>query len=366
MSLIFLIIQRNSFLRILLVVFTSIAIVTALFVASESIIHKNNNFIRQFPPHVMFEKDTFNLEYNSYYLAGATNSRVFLANPTAPSHILQINLTAADTQHVRIALKDADDILFRNINVRIDSPNFYLVDGTVPIVFRGNIHNWFGGEKFNSPVYFNSTVPISKSSFVIRSTDAATNGYVLGNLHIDSATYNLSSDLLQKQIDGKFCVDGMLHFDAGNNRLVYLYYYRNEYIVADPTLKLLLRGNTIDTVSRARIKVATLSSDGTRMLAAPPLLVNRNSTLYRHFLLVNSSLVSKNEADDVLTRLAVIDIYDINTQDYKFSFYVRNFDNEQIRGLQVCGDELVILFYSHVLVCVLNTSLFGFEDRQGS
>lgn len=359
-------IQRSPIVLISIVVFTSVSIVTILFVASDNIVHRNNNFIRQFPPHVMFEKDTFSLPFNSYYLAGTTNSRVFLANPTAPSHLLQINVISADTHNIKMALTDADDILFRNITVRIDSPNFYIADGTVPVIFRGNISSWIGDEKFQSPVYFNNLIPISEYSFAIRSTDAETNEYVLGNLQIDSGTFNLSNNLLEKQIDGKFCVDGMLHFEPENRRLVYLYYYRNEYIVAEPTLKILSRGNTIDTVTTARIKVATVSSDGTRTLAAPPFMVNRNSTLYKNFLLVNSSLVSKNEANDVLARMSVIDVYDINTQNYKFSFYVRNFDKEQIRGLQVSEDKLLVLFNSHLLVCILDTRLFGSEDRDGT
>lgn len=350
--------QRNTAILIAASLLISVAIVISLFLASNEMVHRNNAFIRQFPPHVISVTDTFDIGYESYYLAGGTETQIYLANFTAPSHLLVISTISADTQHVAVSLMQARNVLFHNTALKVDSPDFYLYDGTVPVIFKGKVGDWKGRLKLMSPAYFNYLVPMGGMSFAVRSVDSESNGYVLGKIRLDPAHFEWSHNLLEKQIDGKFCVDGMLHYDKTTGDVVYLYYYRNEYIVADTNLNLRYRAKTIDTVSRAQIQVATIESDHSRTLAAPPLVVNKHSALYRNFLLVNSSLISKNEPQDVLKKLSVIDVYNVRKREYAFSFYVRNYGNKRIRSLQVYGNKLVLLFGSNVIVCILHPEFF--------
>src|SRR5690606_40140677 len=48
------------------------------------------------------------------------------------------------------------------------------------------------------------------------------------------------------------------------NKIVYIYYYRNEYIMANENLELEFRGKTIDTVSIAQLDIGINKSKGQR------------------------------------------------------------------------------------------------------
>jgi hypothetical protein len=47
-----------------------------------------------------------------------------------------------------------------------------------------------------------------------------------------------------------------MQYSHEQRKFVYLYYYRNQYTVTDQYLNLVHRRNTIDTTSKAKIKIA--------------------------------------------------------------------------------------------------------------
>src|SRR5690606_12191987 len=59
-------IVKNIFILLLLIL-GSIGVLVALFLLSENIIKKENNFIRRFHQHPVIEDKSYNLEVNSYY-----------------------------------------------------------------------------------------------------------------------------------------------------------------------------------------------------------------------------------------------------------------------------------------------------------
>lgn len=95
----------------------------------------------------------------------------------------------------------------------------------------------------------------------------------MGTLNLsDTTKVKYAPLLLQKQFDGIFDTDGSFHFNSQLNKIVYVYLYRNQYIVSSPDLTLDYRGNTIDTVSRAQIKLAKLKNNSNmQTFSKPPL-----------------------------------------------------------------------------------------------
>ncbi len=87
----------------------------------------------------------------------------------------------------------------------------------------------------------------------------------------------------------------MLTYDKSLRRVIYLYYYRNQFITFDTNLKLISTGRTIDTNSVAKISIAEIASTKTTTLAAPPLLVNKNCCADNGKLYIQSGLISNNE-----------------------------------------------------------------------
>lgn len=120
--------MRRTFILISIVFLFSLLVVLVLYMVADRLNHQHNNFTRLFPPHpVLFEK-AVDIKYNSYYVAGATPDNFYLANFTAPLHLLSLNTTSADTQHVRITIKDTSLQKFKSIRVTVDSPFFYIAD----------------------------------------------------------------------------------------------------------------------------------------------------------------------------------------------------------------------------------------------
>jgi hypothetical protein len=169
---------------------------------------------------------------------------------------------------------------------------------------------------------------------------------------------------LQKQVDGVFCTDGMMAYDKDLARLIYLYRYRNQYIVMDSNLSMTYRANTIDTTSVAKVKVATIASTHAHTMAAPPLMVNRQMAVHQQWLFVNSSLLARNEHTRALDQASVIDVYDLLSRKYQFSFYLYDYDRrEKIRQFAIYGNRLIALFETHISSFDLHPQYF-LPDRE--
>ena len=150
-------------------------------------------------------------------------------------------------------------------------------------------------------------------------------------------------DILTKQIDGLFCTDGVLNYDPRTQQLVYTYYYRNEFILLDKNLSVIKTGYTIDTTSRAHIKVAKINSDKSVTLASPPEFVNLRSSLSGNWLFIQSPVKAINEQENEFPNNSVIDIYTLTDDKYRFSIYIPDLNHKKISAFQVRGTNLYVI-----------------------
>jgi len=84
---------NNVYIKLLGTIVMSIGLMVILFLSSEEQVHRNNAFIRRFPPHPVIKEYDIDLGFNSYYVAGLGKDMVYLGNSTAPLHLLKINLS---------------------------------------------------------------------------------------------------------------------------------------------------------------------------------------------------------------------------------------------------------------------------------
>jgi hypothetical protein len=336
----------------------STVFIVILFLGSSDFREKND-FVRRFDPNVLYATDTLFLFYNSYYIAGCTAHNVYLGNHTAALHALVLNLNGLDdSTHIRINVEGIEDYKFWSLKLTVDSPYFFLADGSVPVIFGGRNDNWRARRHMYDSAFFADAVPIGIRSFVIRSVSSVTEEYELGKESDWDEHIALYPELLQKQVDGRFCVDGRMIASARDNRFVYLYYYRNQFIVTDTSLNLLYRGKTIDTVSRAKITVADIHSAQTRTINSPPLIVNKRGSIYKNWLFVNSALIANNETREIFLNASVIDVYNLETGKYHFSFYIKDLEREKMQDFVVTADKLVVLYDKYIMVYTLSTDSF--------
>ncbi|RRJ90762.1 MauE/DoxX family redox-associated membrane protein [Flavobacterium macacae] len=334
-----------------------IASVAGLFLLSEEMIHHNNNFTRRFAQHPIVAAHDIDLGYNSYYFAGSGNGSIYLANSTAPSLMTVIDTALSDRIEHTMKL-DNDRFPFRALQVKVAPPHFYVLDGTVPLIYQGDLSDWTAHLRGSKGAYFDLAVLTDSDHLVFRIIDPKTSTNVLGSFAISNtsaATYK--SGLLEKQVDGIFDTDGMLLYSPGIGKVVYLYYYRNQFIVADQDLNLAYRGNTIDTTSRADIKVAVLKKHAQSKMDAPPLLVNKSCAVSNNLLFVNSDLPGRHESRQMWDKAAVVDVYDLNDNSYLFSCYVENVKGKKMKSFIVTDQHLFAIIGDHLVSYNLAASI---------
>jgi uncharacterized membrane protein YphA (DoxX/SURF4 family) len=321
----------------------SFGLVALLFILSEDIMAKENPFIRRFDQYAIKKIEEIHLQNSSFYLAGVENGKIYLGNHDAPLQIIVVDSAFKNKEHHTIQL-DRDDFPFRAVEVSIQSPYFYVYDGMVPVIYKGKIADWKAETIYNGNHFFTKAIVIDSTRIVFRGQKKSTGEHLMGTLHFGkSIDAKFSPALLEKQIDGIFDTDGTLQYSKELRNLVYTYYYRNQYIVANDTLSVLYRGNTIDTTTQAKLNVVKVKLSGDTKLAAPPYMVNKNSAVYNNLLFVNSALKGRFENEEVWTQASVIDVYDIAKNEYLTSFYIYNSGKIKMKYFLVTESDLYVI-----------------------
>ncbi|MBT1688295.1 hypothetical protein [Dawidia soli] len=295
------------------------------------------------------------LEVNSFYIAGTDHGHVYLGNTTAPFHVAVVSSDLKDSSHVMLKVHMESILEPRQFKLQVKPPYFYLMHGLEPAILRGLVKNWEAYPFMTgNDYYFVESTPIGKEAFALRSYDGNSNEYILARKAANQLEFKPS--LLTKQIDGIFCVDGTLHYSQNAKRMVYVYFYRNQFIVADSNMDLQYRGHTIDTFSRARLEIAQIKKSGKKMLAKPPLQVNGLSCVADDKLYIQSTVLADNDSPETFMNGATIDAYSIKNGAYLGSLHVPNYKNQRLNNFQVSNGILFAIFDQYLLTYDLEIS----------
>lgn len=342
-------------------IITRIASVVALSIVSVALLHwysiRNRGYVgggfkRNFLPAPFISSRSVDLNFNSFYIAGLTKEKIYLGNYTAPLTVKSYNWDLSRDELKTIKLNPSESLQPGSVRLRIDSTTCYILNGVAPNIYTGSTYDSTATMLPADSLYFKDAVPIGAGSFVLKSESAVTHRDII--IRKSKSAYTTDTTFLERQIDGVFCTDGMLHYSKSLASLVYIYFYRNQYILADTTLHRIQRFNTIDTTTRARLKIASIESNGTKTLAAPPVVVNRRSCVWDQWLFVQSGLLADDEDPNDLTYYGVMDVYNLATHTYRFSFYLPFDRGNQLTSFSVFGNKIAAVF---------GTYLFTYEIR---
>lgn len=352
---------RKMYSVLLFCLFLATGIVTLLFVLSEGIMHRQNTFVRRFPKMLAIPSYQTDIKYNSYYFAGAGNGRIYLGNSTTPLQIMVLDTLLKTREYHTITLNDTT-LPFRSVQVKVTPPYFYVLDGTVPCIYKGKTKNWKAFLRYKGTTNFSQAEIMDSTSIVFRGQSTVGEN-IIGKFNLtDTNSIVYGTDLLQKQIDGVFDTDGVLNYDSKMKQIVYQYRYRNQFIVADSDLKLKYRGKTIDTISKAQLKIAYIKNRRERTFAAPPLVVNKTSNTSSGLLFVNSALLGKYESLEIWKHASIIDVYNTSNNTYLSSFYVYDSNGKKMKSFVVYGNRLFALIGTELVSYELNKDLlYGFK-----
>lgn len=335
---------RRTKLNLTMIFLSAAAILALLNISSQYLIHKENPFIRKFV-HMSCNKVSTAVLYNkNLYFAGSDKGTIYLADRLAPLYVTAYDTALKIKKNFKIELKD-DKYPFRSVQVKIVPPYFLLLDGTIPIIYRGKISDWKADILMKeSGYYFSNAAVIDSVHIAFRTQNEKSGENILGIFSFKNGLQSsLNGSLLEKQIDGFFDTDGMMNYSVDNKIFIYLYYYRNEFIVTDDKLQLRFRGNTIDTNKTAKLKPVFIKEIGRRKLASPDYIVNRLSTVRRDQLFVNSMLSGRYEDKQIWKTTSIVDVYDLSSKTYISSFYIYNANDGRMRDMLVLDNNVYVI-----------------------
>lgn len=330
-----------------------------LFQQSEKSIQYTNSFIRQFPPHFATEVHQADLGFNSYYFSGIEDSTIYLGNITAPLQMLLLDTLLQRKEQFFIELNEKH-LPFHKPQVKVNDTNFYVYEGSIPYLFQGSVFDWKASLKINTGNFFSQVVPIDSVRNAVRYIAPQSGENIIGVHDLrDTADVNLSSTLLEKQLDGIIDTDGTLLYNKQLDLLCYMHRYRNEFTVFKPSLALVYRGKTIDTISKSTIELKEIKGKSIKTFASPPLIVNKSSATYGNFLFNHSMLRGQFELAVNWKNASIIDVYDLVGKRYVLSFYVYHIGDSKMKSFTVDGHTLYALIGDKIVKYQLRSELLN-------
>ncbi|WP_312322501.1 MauE/DoxX family redox-associated membrane protein [Soonwooa sp.] len=327
------------------IIFSSVS-VFLMYLQSEKELRKNNKFTRRYIPHALEDEVKLDISYNSFYFMGQDSMNIYLGNTTAPLNITIVKKNLSSFSKFRIPL-DTKSHQFKSIKVTWKTPNYYIYDGSVPIIYKGTIEDkqTLSIQSYRD-MYFDELIIISDNYFLFRSQGTQFKNFVIGtfqNQHL-----NLKYDILGTQKTGYIENDGILLFDNQQSKSVYLYYYKNEFIVLNNVTDQNNRLKLISYYKEQKTEKIKLP-DGSTKIKNPLQQTVKNAFVSNNILFVNSN--SKAMYDGVMqwNKASIIDLYKINQQYYYGSFLVSNRHGEKVRDILVAGEYLYILIGNEIV-----------------
>ncbi|MFZ4929119.1 MauE/DoxX family redox-associated membrane protein [Chryseobacterium sp. Mn2064] len=317
-----------------------------LYLQSEKQLRISNNFTRRYIPHAIENEASLDLNYNSFYFAGQDDGNIYLGNTTAPLNITIVRKDLKGFSKFRIPL-DTKAHPFKSLKVMWQSPNYYIYDGTVPIIYRGNL------EKTDSlnivsfdEMYFDQLHATSDNSFLFRSQSSKYKTFIIGDYK--NHRMNLHYDLLGTGNTGYIENDGLLISDLENKSFVYVYYYKNEFVSFNNTLGKHNKFRLISFKKEQSMETVKLS-DGTTKIKNPLQQSVKNAVISDKILFINSN--SKAIHDGILqwNKASIIDIYKTDQQYYSGSFLVPDRHGEKLKDMFIDGKYLYILIGNEIV-----------------
>jgi len=278
--------------------------------------------------------DTVFLDDAFHYIAGIDYPSVYLGNRLNSSHIKIWNtetreMTSKEIKFLKVANQHNDLV--------VDSAHFYVSNTNESLIYGGDIADWIA-HPLSEGISFIQFTPLNHDKFALISLYDKEN--TITRLGFDNRKPIVFpfKGLLKKQIDGIFCTEGTLHYDKKSKRLVFVYLYRNEFLVIDSHFQLHRKGNTVDSISQAKLKTAKIGN--TYALISAEIIVNKYSYANEGYLYVNSNIPAKNEVLAKYSANAVIDIYALEDVQYQYSFYIPNFRKKKLTEFAVANGRL--------------------------
>ena len=336
-----------------------IASVALLFAFSEKKMHRNNAFQRRYIPKPLVTLQEFTLEWDTYYIAGMDEEKIYLGNYTAPLYLDEVDIAERKLVKNRVTVSDTT-LPYRRVRTEVKSPYFYLGDGTVPIVFRGSLQDR-KAFPYYTDTYFLHFLAADTSTIGVVGISQSTGNTTLGVIGHENGEpeVKFNNNILKKQVDGVIDADGFLLWNERHQDFVYVYRYRNTYEVMDKQLNHLFTARTIDTIANAILDLAFYKGTEQYKLGAKSVVVNKSSATDGDYLYIESERLGKFDDADLTETTSIIDVYNISDRTYSFSFYLYHDIGKELIGFRIHGNLMAAIFGDTLILYKLKPEYFS-------
>lgn len=300
------------------------------------------DFVKQFP-----------LPLTPFYFAGVTPEELYLKDSKNTTSLFSINYSLDGLRRNKLKLPKESG---KQVTIGLLDTTIYVVtnnSGKLNVLSK----NTFIVHNFKSPeIMFNHARLISKQSIV--GVSAKTQGQqvqrVLSKLNYIKSKVE-KEHILEKQVDGFFCTDGMLQFDPKSSKLFYMYFYRGDFFCLDTNMNTLYKAKTIDTVNKVEMKIAKISktSDHEKQTsiipAEPAKLINRKFIIFQNCIYILSALKADNESSSDFKNNQVVDVYSIDKGGYLYSFYIPKYKGFKLREFRLTENFIFATFNNYLV-----------------
>lgn len=287
-------------------------------------------------------------------VAGATPTQLFLAT-TDPTLILSTDYHFKHTKRLQLELSQGlIDSLQRYFYTTIDSPFVHIYAYNMPAIITLPLYGGPAQVFRLPPGGFSKAYALAPDQFILRKLDRKISDQQFLKVNTSTNQITAEQQLSILHQDGGLSTDGTLNYDTASKKLVYTYFYLNQYFSFDTSLHKVQEGHTIDTSNHFRFQLseATARNENVLTRQGPNHQVNNTSFVYKGKLFVHSLLKGDNETAGKFSSNSAIDKYDLHTNQYQGSFYLP-VRAENVRRIYIFNDKMVIegrdYFYSYTI-----------------
>ena len=333
--------------------FTGTIIVFILYLISGTPNTHKNGFTRNIKSHFVTTYRAINLQERSSEFNGATNNSIYINNPKNPIEISEVDYYLSKKQLTGWQFSIQPKL--NSTTVGIDSPFIDIYQrekgNITTYIFDRGVLNLSSDDSIPGR-QFDLAQRISANSFVLRTRNSQLRQFTLTKLSPRHAFYKENTNAISKQMDGYLSADGLLLFDKATSKIIYVYFYRNQYLILDSNLQILQIARTIDTVTRAQFTLHSFAKEKYTTFDSPPQIINKSTCVWKGRLYVQSMLLSDNEDRKMFSNNTTIDMYDLANGTYLNSFYIPRFNGHKVEEFRVY-DTLLMAIQGNFIVSYL-------------
>lgn len=348
--------MRKAIFTLLALFLTAILTVTFLVKTAPLPNIIRNGFDRTILP-THFLSPLGNMPADSIQLvSGATPTQLFFTTQD-PTIILCTDYHLQHPKRIRLALSQGlIDSLQTYFYTTIDSPFVHIFGYNMPAIITLPLSGGPAQVFRLPPGGFSKACAIAPDQFILRKLDRKISDQQFLKVNTTTSAITIENNLSPLNQDGGMSTDGSLAYDTASKKLIYTYFYTNQFFCFDTSLHKTRTGHTIDTSSHFRFQLSDATARNEHVLTSqgPDLMVNNTSFVYKGKLFVHSLLKGDHEADGKFGNNTAIDKYDVNTNQYQGSFYLP-VHADKVRRIHIFNNRMVIECRDYIYSYTIDT-----------